>query len=366
MTLAAVLERAPGSLSLLDLALEKPGPHEVLVRMGAAGVCQSDLSVLRGKLPNPLPVVLGHEGAGTVEAVGSEVTSVQPGDRVVVAWLAQCGECFFCKNGQPSLCQVASTAMAGCTLLDGTTRFSRAGEPVYHMAGVGAFARHCIVAERAAIKIPDTIAFAPAALLGCAVVTGYGAAVNAGRVRAGESVAVIGCGGVGLNAIQGARLAGAGPIIAVDVNEQRLELAERVGATTCLVPSDTMVKQVRAATDGYGVDLAIEAVGRTETIREAVRLARRGGRVVLVGAGPETARLDVPAFTGLVVPEKSVTGSFYGSADLSADVARLVELYQSGALVLDDLVSKVFPLAEINDAVSYAASGEGTRTVIEF
>jgi Zn-dependent alcohol dehydrogenase len=366
MTLAAVLERAGDPLLIEDVDLEEPRAGEVKVRMGAAGVCHSDLSVLHGVLPNPMPVVLGHEGSGTVVSVGQGVTTLEAGDRVVVGWLAQCGDCVYCIRGQRALCEVATPAMARCTMLDGSTRFSRAGEPVFHMAGVGAFAEHCVVSENAAIKVPDTLAFGPAALLGCAVLTGFGAAVNSAAVAPGETVAVIGCGGVGLNAIQGARISGASEIIAIDPNQDRLATAEALGATRCMAPSDDLAKAVRKTTGGYGVDVAIEVVGRTETINTAMRISRRGGRVVLVGAGPDGARLDVPAFTGLVVPEKTVIGSFYGSAHIARDVTRLVELYASGALHLDELISQTFGFKEIHDALDYSRSGDGIRSLIAF
>jgi Zn-dependent alcohol dehydrogenase len=366
MPLAAVLSQSKAPLELMELDVEPPGPGEVLVRMAAAGVCHSDLSVLQGRLVNPMPVVLGHEGAGTVEALGAGVTTLAVGDRVVLSWLAQCGECFYCQHHQASLCTTAGAAMIKATLQDGTTRFRRNGQPVYHMAGLGTFAQTCVVAEKGAVKLPDDIGFPQAALIGCGVLTGFGAAVNTGQIRVGESVAVVGCGGVGLNAIQGARIAGATQIIAIDLHDERLALARQLGATVTMKPGDKLPRDVRALTGGRGVDVAIEVVGFRETVRDAVRMTRPGGRVVLVGAGSEDVTLDVPLFGGVILTEKTIRGSLYGSSQVHIDVPRLLALYAGGQLKLDELVTETFQLKDINAAMDYCASERGARGVVVF
>ncbi|MEV7379578.1 Zn-dependent alcohol dehydrogenase [Streptomyces lydicus] len=366
MTHAAVLQSPHHPLLLTDVDLEPPSRGEVMVKIGATGVCHSDISVFNATLPNPVPVVLGHEGAGTVVQVGDGVTEVAPGDRVVLSWLAQCGTCFYCVHRQPQLCETAGVAFAKGALLDGTTRYRLNGQPVYQMAGLGTFSQRCVVPARAAVKIPDTIPFSSAALLGCGVLTGFGAAVNTAGIAVGDSVVVLGCGGVGLNAVQGARIAGARTIIAIDMHQERLELASRLGATEVLQPSDGVVRAVRALTGGRGADHVLEVVGRQETVRDAVKMTRRGGQVVLVGAAGDDVTLTVPAFTGVVMTGKTIRGSLYGSADIKRDVPRLVGLYESGQLKLDELVTETFEFSQVNDAVDYCASEKGARAVVVF
>jgi Zn-dependent alcohol dehydrogenase len=366
MTESAVLESPGKPLALGEVHLEAARAGEVKVEIGATGVCHSDISVYTEQLPHPLPVVLGHEGAGIVVEVGEGVTDVAVGDRVVLSWLAQCGECFFCVNGQPQLCETAGVAFAKGALLDGTTRYSRAGEQVFQMAGLGTFSRHCVVPARSAIKIPDSIPLTSAALIGCGVLTGWGAAVNTADINVGDSVAVLGCGGVGLNAVQGARMAGASTVVAVDVHEERLALAERLGATHVLAPTDTIAKDVWSLVGRRGVDVTLEVAGRQETIRDAVKMTRRGGQVILVGAGADDVHVSVPAFTGMVMTEKVIRGSLYGSSDVKRDVPRLVTLYENGLLQLDELVTEVFPFDKVNDAVDYCASERGARAVMVF
>jgi Zn-dependent alcohol dehydrogenase len=366
VTRAAVLERPHQRLQLVDVELDGPYPGEVMVEMGATGVCHSDISVFNATLPNPFPVVLGHEGAGTVIQVGENVTTVRPGDRVVLAWLAQCGACFYCLRGQPSLCAVAGGAMTRGTLLDGTTRFRWQGSPVYHMAGLGTFSRRCVVPSNAVVKVADRIDIAVAALIGCGVLTGFGAAVNTARIAVGDAVAVLGCGGVGLNVIQGARISGAAQIIAVDMHPERLRLAEQLGATHTITAGDDIVAKVRDLTARRGADVAFEVVGRQETIRDAIRLTRRGGQTILVGAAGDGVTVSVPAFTGLVLTEKMIRGSLYGSSHVRRDVDRIVRLYESGQIRLDELVSARFAFEEVNEAVAYCASERGARAVVVF
>lgn len=365
-TQAAILTRPGEPVRILEIDLEPPRAGEILVAIGASGVCHSDLSVFTGRLPNPLPVVLGHEGAGTVVEVGEGVTDLVRGDRVVLSWLTQCGKCFFCEHEQPSLCDSGTAAMARGTMPDGTTRYRMDGAPVYHMAGLGTFSQHCVVPARAAVKLPAAMDLAPASLIGCGVLTGFGAATNTAKVALGESIAVIGCGGVGLNAIQGARISGASQIIAIDPSEERLAFARSVGATLTLQPGPELIRQVRKATEGRGVDAAIEVVGRQETVNDAIRMTRRGGRAVLVGAGPEDVVVNVPAFTGIVMTEKTIRGSLYGSAHVHREVKRLISLYERKLLKLDELVTETFAFPAINEALDYCASGRGARAVVRF
>jgi alcohol dehydrogenase/S-(hydroxymethyl)glutathione dehydrogenase/alcohol dehydrogenase len=363
-TEAALLDGPNGTIRVVDLELEPPRAGEVMVEIAATGVCHSDLSVLDGSLDNPMPIVLGHEGAGIVVQVGEGVTDVAVGDHVVLVWLAQCGACFYCVHGQHELCERAGLSFARSNLPDGTTRLSHDGRPVFQMAGLGTFSRHCVVPAGSVVKIPPDLPFESAALIGCAALTGFGAAVNTADIRVGDSVAVVGGGGVGLNAIQGARTSGAARIIVVDPNSERRDCAISLGATDALAPSDTLVREVRGLTEGRGVDVSFEVVGHADTIAAAVKIARRGGQIVLVGAARADVMLSVPAFNGIVMTGKKILGSLYGSANVRRDVPRLVDLYRSGALQLDELVTERFALDQITDAVAYCAAGLGIRGVV--
>lgn len=363
---AAVLSRPGSSLDILEIGLAAPGPYEVTVRLAAAGMCHSDVSVLDQTLPSRTPIVLGHEGAGTVVDAGSAVTDVAVGDRVMLSWLVQCGECFYCRRGLPSQCEPGSRGMGSSTMPDGTTRYSLDGEPVFHMLGLGVFAERCVVPAAAVIAIPDGLGFAQAALIGCGVLTGFGAAVNTADIAIGDSVAVLGCGGVGLNAVQGARISGARQIIAIDPQAERRDLARALGATDLLAGDEDTLALVRERTGGRGVDVAIEAAGRSETIALAVRLTRRGGQTVLVGAAAADVRLSIPAFSGLVMTEKVIRGSMYGSSHVRRDVERIIGLYQAGVIRLDELVSERFDFDEIGAAVDACIGARGARAVVEF
>jgi len=363
-TVAALLENPREPVEVVDLDIERPRAGEVMVEIAATGVCHSDLSVADGSLGNPMPVVLGHEGAGTIVELGAGVSDLAVGDHVVLAWLAQCGACFYCVHGQAELCERAGLSFARSNLPDGTTRLSRHGTPVFQMAGLGTFARHCVVPARSAVRVPDALPLAPAALIGCAALTGFGAAVNTADIRAGDSVAVVGGGGVGLNAVQGARASGAARVIVIDPSAERREFARSVGATDVLPPSATMAQEVRALTAGRGVDVAFEVVGHADTIDAAVKIARRGGQIVLVGAARADVLLSVPAFNGVVMTGKKILGSLYGSANIRRDVPRLVDLYHSGTLKLDELVTERFSLSQAAEAVEYCRQGRGVRGVM--
>lgn len=355
---AAVLREVGGPLRVEDVELDPPGPGEVRVRIAAAGVCHSDLSLARGTLRTPaVPVVLGHEGAGYVTTVGPEVTAFAAGDPVVLNWSPACGRCWFCAHGEPYLCERSDEASRRPygTLADRT--------PVYPGLGTGAFATETVVGQNACLPLPPDIPMEQAAVLGCAVLTGVGAVLNSARVRAGESVVVFGLGGVGLSALQGARLAGADPIVAVDPAEARWELARRLGATDVLPPGRELGRSVRALTGGRGADHAIECVGRGETIRAAWSVTRRGGRATIVGMGGSD---DQVAFSALEVAffARTLAGCMYGSSDPAADLPVLIEHVRAGRLDLAALVTGTLPLDAVEDAFARMEARQGARTVL--
>ena len=366
---AAVLTAVGQPLEIRsDVEVEDPRAGEVLVRLVASGVCHSDLSARSGVMMMPTPVVLGHEGAGIVEAVGDGVTRVAPGDHVLVSWVPQCGQCYPCVRGQGHLCEQAVVTMATGGLLDGTTRLRSCGAPLHQMAATGTFAELAVVPESGAVVLPDDLDLTLAALLGCSVLTGVGAALNTARVREGDTVAVVGCGGVGLNVVQGARIAGAAAIVAVDTNPAKLRLAETFGATATVDASaGDAVSGVMAASGQRGVDVAFEVVGAARTIDQALTMTRRGGHTVLVGVPAMDVVVTVPAFLGLVLAGKTISGCWYGSSNVHADVPRLVELYQSGQLLLDPLVSRTIGLHDVNDALdAMDAGGDDARSVVRY
>jgi Zn-dependent alcohol dehydrogenase len=364
---AAVCVALGAPLRVMDLTVGAPRAGEIKVRLGASGLCASDLAVQHGHLPSPLPIVLGHEGAGVVTEVGPDVTGLVAGDHVVVTAMPQCGECYRCGRGQPSLCDVGATVLDSGALRDGTARFTAAdGRDVWQMVAAGTFAEEVVVSAISAVRIPCDVGFVPASLIGCGVVTGAGAALNATSIGPGQTVAVLGCGVVGLSAIQGARIAGAEQIVAVDLIAAKLELALRVGATDAVDAGPDAVAAVRALTGGRGVDVCIEAVGAQVTVDQAIAMTDRGGEVVFVGAGAPEVRVNVRQFTGLVGRAKTFRGVLFGSADIQRDVALVVEHYRTGAFVLDALVTGTFGLGEINDGLAALAGGEVVAGVVQF
>lgn len=366
MPRAAILTAPHTPLEIADVEVAPPAPGELKVRIAASGVCHSDLSVQNGTLPLAPPIVLGHEGAGIVEEIGDGVDGFAPGDRVVISWVPQCGECAMCSRAQGFLCDRAAATMGG-TLLDGTTRVTRDGQPVFQFPSSGTFAEVAVVPAIAAVKIPDEVPLTSAALIGCAVLTGVGAAVNTASIRKGDAVAVIGCGGVGLNVVQGARIAGAERIVAVDTAALKLELARRFGATDVVnASSDDAVAAVTELTGGRCVDVAFEVIGLEATMQQALALTRRGGETVLVGVPRVDAMLSVPAALGLVLAAKTIKGCLYGSANVHRDIPMLVGLYRSGRLLLDELVSRTIPLDDVNGAFVAMEQGEVARSVIDF
>lgn len=350
-----------------DVEVDDPQAGELRVRVAACGVCRSDLSMQDGTMPIPTPAVLGHEASGVVEQVGPGVTAIRPGDHVVVSWVPQCGECFFCRRGQPQLCQTSDVVLLAGGQLDGTPRLRLDGAPLFQMCATGTFSEVTVIPVTSAVKVPDDLPFDVAALLGCAVLTGVGAALNTATIAPGDAVAVIGCGGVGLNVIQGARIAGATTIVAVDVSPAKLAAAQVFGATA-LVDATRVdpVNAVRDLTAQRGADVAFEALGMAATIHQTVDMTRRGGHAVLVGIPPLDVMLSVPAMLGLVLQERTVKGCWYGSSDIRRDIPRLVELYRNGALLLDELVSRRIDLSEVNDAFAAMKAGEVARSVIVY
>ena len=363
---AAILEAPATDLIVESIDYQEPRAGEVLVRIAASGVCQSDLHIVHGTQTNPLPVVLGHEGAGIVEAVGANVTRVHLGDHVVLSWVPYCGQCMYCLSGHPNLCQVAYEALAKGTLLDGTSRLSWSGKPVYHYSFISSFAEYAVVPEAGCVVIRPDIPLDKAALVGCAVMTGVGAALNTAHVQPGSTVAVIGAGGVGLNVMQGAQLAGAVTIIAIDVNPSKLARARTFGATHTIDSTQVdAVAAIRKLTQGVGVDFSFEAVGRPQTMRQCWEMARPGGTVVMVGIAPQGSELSLPA-NRVVREERRLVGSFYGSARPHIDMPKILELYMVGKLKLDELATHRFSLEQINEAVHSLESGEAIRPVIVY
>src|SRR4051794_37119161 len=368
MTRAAVLTGLDQPLEIRDdIEMEAPRAGEIKVRMGASGVCHSDLSMQNGTMMSATPIVLGHEGAGVVEEVGEGVTGLKPGDHVIISWVPQCGDCFFCNRDQGYLCENASAALATGGLLDGTTRFTSQGAPLFQMAASGTFSEMSIIPAIGAVKIPDDVDMRVAALIGCGVLTGTGAAMNTADIKKGDKVAVVGCGGVGLNVIQGARIKGAGEIIAIDMNETKLQMAKEFGATATVNASQSNpVSQVMEMTEQRGADVAFEVIGLGPTIDQAITMTRRGGQAILVGVPRMDVMINIPAFLGVILQERTIKGCWYGSSNVQQDVPKLVDLYKKGELKLDELISREISLDQVNEAFDAMKTGEVARSVIVY
>jgi NDMA-dependent alcohol dehydrogenase len=363
---AAILFQPKQRLEIREVEVSAPRAGEVLVRMAAAGVCHSDLHVIKGDLSAPLPAILGHEGSGVVAEAGPGVRDVGPGDHVIPLWRLSCGECEYCTGGRPALCGAGIEIRRTGTLPGGGTGFRLDGAEIKRFGGVSTFSEYSVIPEKALLKIPQELPLDRAALLGCAVITGFGAVVNAARVRPGSQVAVFGCGGVGLNVIQTAALAGAGKLIAVDLKDNKLEYARQFGAThTVNGAAGNAVEQVRALTGGRGVDYAFEVVGLPATMRQAFDVLARCGVAVVVGIGPTTAEVSIPVIP-LAWEDRVLMGSLYGSARPRIDIPRLIELYQGKKLKLDELLTRTYPLEKLNDAYAALDRGEVARSVITF
>jgi Zn-dependent alcohol dehydrogenase len=363
---AAVLEKTGGPLTIAELDLAPPGPEEVLVRLGASGVCHSDWNAIDGTAETPCPAVLGHEGAGVVEEVGEHVERVCVGQHVALSWAPWCGECEECRRDLPQLCSTIWPAMGTGGLMDGTPRLSRDGEPIYHYSFLSTFAEACVVPERSCVPIADDVPFDVAALVGCAVTTGVGAVWRTAHVRPGDRVAVIGCGGVGLSALMAAVVAGADPVIAVDAAPQKLDVARSFGATHAVLwegSAEATAESVRDVSSG-GVDFAVEATGRPEAMEAAFLSTRGRGAAVLIGIPRDDAVLSLPAKT---IPrmERRVLGSIYGSSKPERDFPQILDLYRAGRLPLDRLVSHRLPLNEVERGFELMHSGDALRVVLD-
>ena len=363
---AVVVEGVGGSARVEELELAGPKAGEVLVRLGASGVCRSDYNAIDGTTGTPWPVVLGHEGAGVVEAVGEGVSRIAVGDHVALSWTPSCGDCPECLRDLPQLCSTIWPVMGAGGLLDETTRLSRDGETIYHYCFLSTFAEACVVPEGSCVPISRDVPFDVASLVGCAITTGVGAVWNTAGVRPGDRVAVIGCGGVGLSALMAAVAVGAEPVIAVDAAPGKLGTAKELGATSGVVWAGTAedtAEAIRDASDG-GVDYAIEATGRSEAMLAAVLSTRGRGAAVLIGISHPDTVVPLPALT---IPrmERRVLGSIYGSARPERDFPKILDVYRSGRLPLDRLVSHRLPLEAADEAFALMNTGEALRVVLD-
>ena len=362
---AGILLQVNTPLVIEDVDLSEPAASEVLVKISAVGVCHTDLSVVHGKTRQPLPMVLGHEGAGVVERVGSEVTTVKPGDHVVLSPLAYCRECAPCKKGKPYLCKVAVANVSRGSLLDGTKRLRRKnGQQVSHLYGQASFAEYAVVPEVCAVKIRHDVPLEKAALFGCGAATGIGAVLNAAQVESGDRVAVFGCGGVGLSAIMAARVAGAAQIIAVDTLDHKLQLAQELGAThTINVSHQNPVHEIHRLTGG-GVDHALECTGNPKVMEQAFQAAAVGGKTVIAGVAPMGATINLAAMSFLF--NKSVQGVSLGNIRPEIDIPKFVDLFANGQLPIDRMISRTYSLEQVNEALAAIDGGEVVRSVVVF
>jgi len=359
---AAVMRANKAPLELEEVRIDDPGPGEVLVRTAASGICHSDLHVIEGHLPVPPPCILGHEPAGVVEAVGPGVADFAPGDHVIGCITSWCGVCKFCTEGRPYLCPTQYTGRPGGSR---PRLASPGGDPIGQFANLSSFAEKMLCPERSLVKIRDDMPLDRASLIGCGVTTGLGAALNTVHIPAGASAVIVGCGGVGLAAIQGARIVGASRIIAVDAQPWKFDLARKLGATDCIdATAGDPVAAVQALTGG-GADFAFECIGLVPTVQQTLAMTGRGGTAVLVGVVPITELVPISA-ADLVLQEKKVTGSYMGSNRFRFDMPRYVDFYLDGRLLLDEMISSRIALEEVNEAFDRMRKGEAARQVIVF
>jgi Zn-dependent alcohol dehydrogenase len=361
---AALVESAGQPILICDdVEIQGPGPGQVRIRVANCGVCHSDLSIVDGAFPSGLPIVLGHEAAGVVDAVGPNVKGLVPGDRVVLTAVPPCGKCYWCVRGEPAVC-VDSIGIQTNTFADGTTGLSRGGEIVYRGLNVGAFAEYALTQETGAVKIPADVPLDVACVIGCAVQTGVGAVLNTAGVEEGATVLVMGLGGIGLSVVQGARVAGAARIIASDPVSERREAAKAFGATDLLDPTaEDVVARAREITE-VGVDYAFETAGQASLVEAGYAAARNGGTIVCVGAPPMDQSLTIAPAVMLTVSEKKLIGCVLGSANSLREIPRLIALWQAGRLDLEGLITARRPLSEINEAMADLRASRGIRTVL--
>lgn len=363
---AALPYAASRPLTIETLELDPPGPGEVMVRIAAAGLCHSDLSVINGDRPRPLPMALGHEAAGVVAALGPDIDDLEVGDHVIMVFMPSCGHCIPCAEGRPALCEPGATANAKGELLAGSQRLRGAdGEVISHHLGCSAFADHAVVSRRSLVRIDKALPLAEAALFGCAVLTGVGAVVNTAGVKPGQTVAVIGLGGVGLASVLGALASGASQVIAVDLRQDKRDLALALGATAAVDGgADDAVDQIRSLTGG-GVDFAFELAGSVKALENAVKMTRRGGVTVTAGLPPPTVALPVNVVS-LVAEERTLRGSYIGTCVPVRDIPRYIALYRAGRLPVDRLMSGRLKLDDINAGFDRLHDGSVVRLIVEF
>lgn len=348
-----------------ELELDPPGEGEVLVRVSAAGICHSDLSVLEGVRPRPLPMALGHEGSGIVEDVGAGVDNLARGDHVVFVFMPSCGTCKPCSEGRPAICEPGLAANVAGTLLGGGRRLHLNGDLIYHQVGVSCFAEAAVMSSKSLVKVSPELPLDQAALFSCAVITGVGAVINAANVPAGKSVAVIGLGGTGLAALLGAKAVGASRVVGLDILPHKLELGRELGADDVFnAGADDVIEQVRDATDG-GVDYTFECVGRVEAMELAYAITRRGGTTVTSGLSHPEHKIQI-SHVNMVVEERTLKGSYLGSCVPERDIPRYIDLFQSGKLPVDALISSQIALEDINEGFDSLAKGEVVRQIITF
>lgn len=363
---AAVLYEYNSPLIVEDVEVQMPKEGEVLVRIVASGVCHSDLTASRGLSRAILPLILGHEAAGIVEKIGPSINRVSVGDHVVLSWAPNCGHCFYCRKTLPVMCDAYGAAGNAGGLWDRTSRLRYRGKTIHHYSCVSSFAEFAVVPEAGCIRIDDSISFDVAALVGCAVTTGFGAVVNDARVMPGDSVAVIGVGGVGVNAIHTAAVSGAHPVIAVDTDPQKESVAKKFGATHFLNPAQTdVVQAIREITGGRGTDAVIECTGNSLAMASGFEGLRSGGILVSVGIAPKDAMFSIPA-ASLPNSQKRIVGSCYGGGVPQLDIQKILSLYKAGRFELDAQVGKTIALEEINHAFDLLDKGVLARTVIAF
>ncbi len=374
MRMKAALLRAPHEpMTIEEVELDPPGAGEVLVKLSATGVCHSDLHVISGDLQRPFPVVLGHEGAGVIEAIGEGVTMVKIGDHVVLTYLPACGKCRWCHTGQPNMCDLGALLRTG-KMLDGTSRMHTPdGEEISNFLFVSTWAEYTVVPEASLVPVPEHVPLEKVCLLGCGFTTGFGAATNAVHIRPGETVTIVGCGGLGLAAVQGARMSSAGKIIAVDLHPEKLEMAKKFGATHTVLNNhdpDAAVAEIMDITWGLGTDFSFEFVGfdqAMETLDIAFRALRKGGTMSICGVG--SAKFEEMPFDPYVLTlwAKKVQGVLFGDAQFKTDIPRYIQLYEEGRIDLDGIVTKELRLEDINTAVDNVLAGNKVaRQVIRY
>jgi len=362
---AAVLEELGKPFAIQTLDLHPPKEGEVLVKVGASGVCHSDWHLVTGDTRHPLPVVPGHEGAGIVESTGPNVNLVGPGDHVILNWAPSCDNCFYCVTGSPQLCETYVQSIWAGTMLDGTVRFSGKGKDVFHFSALSCFSEWIVVPQKCCVPVHKEVPLPIAALIGCAVTTGIGAVIHTANVKPGSSCVIFGAGGVGLSILMGAVLSGAGLTIVVDRLKHKLEIAKSFGATEVLISGGQVIEEILRLTHGRGADYVFEAIGNEGIQEQCVSAARKGGTIVFAGIAPQESSIRISS-SMMTRQEKTIKGTYYGSSKPSQDFPFFADLYLKKKLDLEKLVTKTYPLAKINEAFADMVNGKVSRGMIVF